>query len=113
MAAALRLVPPPATEDTDFTYVVSRTELVDPGRPYVIAALADPVLAEDYRYADAEVYSPTEMRADGMLAEALDAWQAGDLGLLRRDREAHERVEAAYRASMLRAAQRHPSILVR
>jgi hypothetical protein len=113
MAPQLRLVPPAPGGNAVPTYVVSRTELVEPGRPYVIAALADPLLAEDYRYAEAEVYSPAEMRADGRLSAALDAWQAGDLDLFRRDREAHERVEASYRASVLRAAQRHPSMLAR
>jgi hypothetical protein len=112
--AALRLVPPPLDEaDESLTYVVSRTGLVSPGTPYVIGALIDPAMAGDYRFAGAEVYSEPEMRADPPLGRALRDWESGDHSVLREDREAHDRVEAAYRASILRSVQRHPSMLAR
>jgi hypothetical protein len=112
--AALRLVPPPSDEADEFlTYVVSRTSLVVPGTPYVIAALIDPAMAGDYRIAGAEAYSEREMRADPSLGRALRDWESGDHSVLHGDREAHDRVEAAYRASILRSVQRHPSMLAR
>jgi hypothetical protein len=112
--AALRLVPPPSDEaEGSLTYVVSRTALVSPGTPYVIAALIDPSMAGDYRFAEAEVYSETQMREDPSLLGALRDWESGDRSLFTSDREAHDQVEAAYRASILRSAQRHPSMLAR
>jgi hypothetical protein len=114
MAPVLQLVKPDIREDHPaLTYVVARTRYVHAGTPYVMAALVDPELAEDYRYAGTEVYSPVEMRADPRLADALAAWEAGDLAVFRDDREAHARVEASYRASTFRLAARHPSVLGR
>jgi hypothetical protein len=115
MPPSLRLVKPAARESlpTSLTYIVSRTRCVEPGTPYVMAALVDRALAEDYRYAEAEVYSLAEMRTDPRLAEALAAWEAGDVAAFHLDRAAHERIEASYRASILRAAARHPSVLGR
>jgi hypothetical protein len=111
MTRQLRLVDAPTEEvSPSLTYVVSRTRLAQPGTPYVIAALVDPVLAEDYRYAEAETYAAPAMRSDPRLAEALRRWDQGDHRLFTRDREAHDRLEAAYRASMLRSARRHPSM---
>jgi hypothetical protein len=115
MPPKLRLVRFDIQEDlpAPLTYVVSRTRYVEPGSPCVLAALVDPALGEDYRSAEAEVYSAEEMRADRPLAEALAAWEAGDHGRFHVDRQAQERVEAAYRASVLRASARHPSVLGR
>jgi hypothetical protein len=114
MTRPLRLVNAPTEEvPTSLTYVVSRTRLAQPGTPYVIAALVDPVLAEDYRYSEAETYTAPAMRSDRRLAEALRRWNEGDHRIFVRDREAHERLEANYRASMLRSALRHPSMLSR
>ena len=113
MARPLKLVTPQPEESDPLTYVVSRTRLVQPGTAYVIAALADPVLAEDYRYAETEVYTPGEMKEKDGLADALRRWEGGDHDLLRRDREAHDLIEAAYRASIVRSAHRHPSMLSR
>ena len=95
------------------TYVVSRTEFIQPGTACVIAALADVTLAGDDRYSEAEVYTAGEMRRQPTLAEALRRWERGDHDLYRRERESHERIEAAYRASIVRAARRHPSMLTR
>jgi hypothetical protein len=112
--AALRLLPPIEPDEADgMTYVVSRTALVSPGTPYVIGALVDPAMAGDYRFAEAEAYSAAEMRADGSLGEALRRWESGDHSAFRDDRAAHDRIEAAYRASILRSVQRHPSMLAR
>jgi hypothetical protein len=113
MARSLRLVTSPPEEAHSVTYVVSRTRLIEPGTAYVIAALVDPVLAEDYRSSEAEVYSPEDMERESALTEALQKWQRGDHELFRRDREAHDRIEAAYRATVIRSAQRHPSMLSR
>jgi hypothetical protein len=77
--AALRLVPPLSDEaEGSLTYVVSRTALVSPGTPYVTAALIDPSMAGDYRFAEAEVYSEPEMRAHPSLLGALRDWESGD-----------------------------------
>jgi hypothetical protein len=113
MAAPLRLVKAQPEESHQLTYVVSRTRLVQPGTAYVIAALADPMLAEDHRYTETEVYTPGEMKRNDGLADALRRWDGGDHDLFRRDREALDRIEAAYRASILRSAHRHPSMLSR
>ena len=111
VTASLTLVKaPPADGPPGLTYVVSRTGLVEAGTPYVIAALVDPAMAEDYRYPGSEVYGREQMRSHPSLADALEAWNGGDNDVFRRDREAHRRVEAAYRASVLRAAARHPSM---
>jgi len=113
MARSLRLVKAQPEETHSLSYVVSRTRFIQPGTAYVIAALVDPVLAEDYRSVEAEVYSPGDMERERALTEALHRWQRGDHDLFRRDREAHDRIEAAYRASIVRSAQRHPSMLSR
>jgi hypothetical protein len=113
MARPLKLVKAQPEESHSLTYVVSRTRLVQPGTAYVTAALADPVLAEDYRFAETEVYTPGEMKRNAGLEEALRRWESGDHDLFRRDREAHDRIEAAYRASIVRSAHRHPSMLSR
>jgi hypothetical protein len=113
MARSLRLVRAQPEEAHSVTYVVSRTRFIQPGTAYVIAALVDPELAEDYRYTETEVYTPGEMRRKGDLPDALRRWENGDNDLFRRDREAHDRIEAAYRASIVRSAQRHPSMLSR
>jgi hypothetical protein len=113
MARPLRLVKPQPEESDPLTYVVSRTRFVQPGTAYVIAALADPVLAEDYRYTETEVHTAGEMQRNDGLAEALRRWEGGNHDLFRRDREALDRIEAAYRASIVRSAHRHPSMLSR
>jgi hypothetical protein len=111
---ALRLLPPVGPDEADgITYVVSRTALISPGTPCVIAALVDPAMAGDYRFAGAEPYSAAEMRADPSLGEALLRWESGDHSAFRDEREAHDRVETAYRAAILRSAHRHPSVLAR
>jgi hypothetical protein len=113
MARSLRLVKAQPQEAHSVTYVVSRTRFIQPGTAYVIAALVDPELAEDDRYTETEVYTPGEMRRKDDLPDALRRWENGDHDLFRRDREAHDRIEAAYRATVIRSAQRHPSMLSR
>jgi hypothetical protein len=113
MAPPLRLVKAQPEETHPITYVVSHTRFVQPGTAYVIAALVDPVLAEDYRFAETELYTPGEMKRNLGLVDALRRWEGGDNDLFRRDREAHDRIEAAYRASIVRSAHRHPSMLSR
>ena len=114
MRPPLRLVTPAVQDEPDspLTYAVSRTRVVRPGTPYVIASLVDPAMAQDYR-SEVEVYGGTEMRADGRLAEALRAWEAGDHDMFHRDRDAHRRIEEAYRSSVIRSVRRHPSVLGR
>ena len=113
MAPPLRLVTSQPEEAHSVTYVVSRTRVVEPGTAYVIATLVDEALAEDYRYTETEVYTPGQMRRSGELSDALRRWESDDHDLFRRDRQAHDRIEAAYRASIVRSAQRHPSMLSR
>jgi hypothetical protein len=113
MHPPLRLVRSLPQENDPITYVVSRTRFIHPGTAYVVAALVDPVLAEDNRYAEAEVYTPGEMESEGDLTDALRRWERGDHDLFRRDGEAHDRIEAAYRAAIVRSAHRHPSMLSR
>jgi hypothetical protein len=113
MARTLRLVKAQPEESDPLTYVVSRTRFVQPGTAYVIAALADPVLAGDYRYAETEIYAAGEMKRNDGLTDALRRWEGGDHDLFRRDHDAHDRIEAAYRASIVRSAHRHPSMLSR
>jgi hypothetical protein len=113
MARSLRLVRTQPEEAHSVTYVVSRTRFIQPGTAYVIAALVDSELAEDDRYTETEVYTPGEMSRKDDLPDALRRWENGDHDLFRRDRAAHDRIEAAYRATVIRSAQRHPSMLSR
>jgi hypothetical protein len=53
------------------------------------------------------VDAPTE---EAPPSEALLRWERGNQSLFVLDREAYDRLEAAYRASMLRSVRRHPSM---
>ncbi|MGH2655546.1 MAG: hypothetical protein ACRDIZ_02405 [Actinomycetota bacterium] len=75
-------------------YVVQRTRGIRPGTPYVIAEWADESVGG--LPGGVETFTEDEMRRDPQLSEALDAWRAGDEGLLMR--------EATVVARLVRAA---------
>jgi hypothetical protein len=73
-------------------YVIHRSELVEPGRPYVLAECAEELLAglaADVA-PDLETVSETSMREDPELASAMSAWQAQDDSLCDRERAGAE-----------------------
>lgn len=96
------------------TYVVARTRLVVPGRPYVVAEVAAGALASAPE--GLEMIGRSAMLRQPSLREALESWEAKDEGLMRRDDEATERLSRASRAispSERAARAAHPSTLAK
>jgi len=93
-------------------YLVARTVLVTPGRPYVVAEVAPDTLIE--APPGLERLTRSEMTRADDLAAALGAWSDGDDALARRESDARRRLTAAPRpASRAERAARamHPSRL--
>lgn len=74
-------------QDTERFCVVHRSELVLPGRPYVLSECAEELfaaLSADISD-DLTAHTREAMLADPGLCEALAAWEAGDDSLCRRE----------------------------
>lgn len=96
------------------SYVVARTQLVVPGRPYVVAEVAAGALASAPE--GLEMIGRSAMLRQPSLREALEAWDAKDDELMRRDDEATERLGRATRTvspSERAARAAHPSTLAK
>lgn len=106
-ARHLRLV------EAERTYVVARTSLVVPGRPYVVAECAAGAVAS--APPGLEMIARSGMQADPSLREALAAWEAQDDGLMRRDDDARTRLKSAIPGgrSIEDARAAHPSTLAK
>lgn len=107
-ARILRLV------DPERCYVVARTRLVVPGRPYIVAECAAGAAASAPE--GLEMVDRSGMLGEPALREALEAWEARDDGLMRRDEEATERLRRAIRpvtASERAARAAHPSTIAK
>jgi hypothetical protein len=89
--------------------VVSRSELVRPGSPYVVAQCVDHRVAAVLSLTGHETYRLHEMERDPALARALEAWDAADDELRRLEAAA----EAALRGGTRGPRLPHPSRLAR
>jgi hypothetical protein len=70
------------------SYLIRRTELDSPGTPYVIAAFAEPALAQACMTLGTELHGREGMESDPALSDALQAWAAGDGTVRTRERAA-------------------------
>ena len=96
------------------SYVVARTRLVVPGRPYVVAECAAGALASAPD--GLEMIGRSAMLRQPSLREALEAWDAQDDSLMRRDDQAGERLGRRVRSisPAERAARAaHPSTIAK
>jgi hypothetical protein len=96
------------------TYVVARTRLVVPGRPYVVAECAGGAVASAPD--GLEMIARSTMLRQPSLREALEAWEAQDDGLMRRDEGAGDRLSRGVRSvsPAERAARAaHPSTIAK
>jgi hypothetical protein len=91
---------------------VGRSEYANPGTPYVVALCADDRMANTLALAGHEIHSPTAMREDPALAQALSAWEAGDDKLLKSERAARSAFTKSDRTELFRQVPaQHPSVL--
>lgn len=99
--------------EAERTYVVARTKLVVPGRPYVVAECAAGALAS--APPGLEMIGRSIMLGDPSLRNALTAWESQDEDLMRRDETARSRLRRSLpggrTAEEARAA--HPSSLAK
>lgn len=96
------------------SYVVARTKLVVPGRPYVVAECAAGALASAPE--GLEMVGRSAMLRQPSLRDALEAWEAKDDSLMRRDEEAADRVSRTVRRvspSERAARAAHPSTIAK
>ena len=99
--------------ETERSYVVARTSLVVPGRPYVVAECAAGAVAS--APPGLEMMTRGAMLRDASLRDALAAWEAHDDGLMRRDESARGRLKRAIPGARTPAEARaaHPSSLAK
>lgn len=108
MARHLRLVEDRPEETS--AYVVARSQIAEPGTPFVLAHCADRAVAAVFALAGQAVHSRSEMERDTALRRALDAWDTGDRGLFERERTARAAVSRPESRERMRSI-RHPSLL--
>lgn len=96
--------------DQDHVFLVARTMLVTPGRPYVVAEIAPDTIVESPP--GLERLTRQEMARAGNLTGALEAWTDGDDSLLRREADARRRITPRPMSERERSARAmHPSRL--
>lgn len=106
MTRHLRSVPDPPDRAA---YVVAMTQHVQPGTPFVIACCVDIGVAAVFALAGQKVCTRQEMERDPALAEALQAWEAGDQGLFASEKRARAAFGRDDRKEGLREVRWHPS----
>lgn len=100
-------------ERVDRVYVVARTRLVVPGRPYVVSECVGDALVS--APPGLETFTRPQMRREPSLASALEAWEEHDDSLERRERQARGNLSRSLPAQSTRARAQamHPSNLGR
>lgn len=105
----LQVVP----ESGERVYVVARTRLVVPGRPYIVAECSGAAFPDA---PGLERYRAGAMEQDPSLREALRAWRESDDSMGRRDASARGRLFQPPRlpsSTELSAREMHPSMMSR
>jgi len=93
-----------ATPD-ERSYIVARTQLASPGRPYVVAECTPGALVSPPP--GLETLTRAQMQRDRLLKDALAAWEGLDDTLAGRERTARARLTES--RSRARARAMHPS----
>jgi hypothetical protein len=106
MTRHLRPVPDPPE---GAAFVVGRSKHIRPGAPFVIARCVDRGVAAVFALAGQQVCTREEMAREPSLAEALEAWEAGDDELFKMERKARAAFGRTDRKELVREVRWHPS----